>query len=68
MTPEELAREKIDAMLTASGWAVQNRDKINLCASRGVAVSELCSAMNTVLAARDIINIKFDVAFSWTSR
>ena len=41
MNPEEKARQKIDAMLTASGWAVQTKDKINLSASRGVAVCEL---------------------------
>ena len=44
MTPEEQAREKIDAMLTASGWAVQTKDRINLSASRGVAVCELTFA------------------------
>jgi hypothetical protein len=44
MTPEEKAREKIDAMLTASGWAVQTKDRINLSASRGVAVCELSFA------------------------
>jgi type I restriction enzyme R subunit len=44
MTPEELARKKIDAMLTASGWTVQTKDKINLSASRGVAVCELSFA------------------------
>jgi type I restriction enzyme R subunit len=44
MTSEELAREKIDAMLIASGWAVQTKDKINLSASRGVAVCELSFA------------------------
>lgn len=41
MTPEEKARELIDAMLVASGWAVQTKDKINLSAQRGVAVCEL---------------------------
>ncbi len=41
MTPEEKAREKIDAMLIASGWSVQTKDKVNLSASRGVAVCEL---------------------------
>src|ERR1017187_10602824 len=44
MTPEELAREKIDAMLPASGWTVQTKDKINLSASRGVALCELSFA------------------------
>jgi type I restriction enzyme, R subunit len=40
MTPEENARAKIDAMLTASGWLVQTKDNINLSARRGVAISE----------------------------
>ena len=44
MTTEEQAREKIDAMLTASGWAVQTKDRINLSASRDVAVCELTFA------------------------
>ena len=41
MTPEEKAREKIDALLGASGWMVQTRKGINLSAGPGVAVSEL---------------------------
>ena len=41
MTPEETARQRIDEMLTASGWLVQTKDKINLSAARGVAVVEL---------------------------
>ncbi len=41
MTPEETARQEIDAQLVASGWAVQTKDKINLSAWRGVAVCEL---------------------------
>ena len=44
MTPEEKARELIDAQLTASGWAVQTKDKINLSAARGVAICELSFA------------------------
>jgi len=40
-TPEELAREKIDAMLDLSGWVVQDRSAVNLSAGRGVAVCEL---------------------------
>lgn len=44
LTPEQLARETIDGMLSASGWVVQTRDKINLMASRGVAVCELSFA------------------------
>jgi type I restriction enzyme R subunit len=44
MTPEEKARAKIDAMLNASGWVVQTKDKINLSAARGVAICELSFA------------------------
>jgi len=40
-TPEQRARQQIDAMLTASGWTVQTRDRVNLSASRGVAIAEL---------------------------
>jgi len=44
MTPENKARAEIDAMLTASGWVVQTKDKINLAAGRGVAIGELSFA------------------------
>jgi type I restriction enzyme R subunit len=39
-TPEQQARNQIDKMLLASGWKVQSKNKINLAASRGVAVRE----------------------------
>lgn len=39
-TPEERARIKIDAALEAAGWAVQDRDLMNLSAAKGVAVRE----------------------------
>ena len=35
-TPEERARVKIDAALSASGWVVQDYDALNLAAGRGV--------------------------------
>lgn len=35
-TPEQNARDKIDTMLRQSGWAVQDKDKINFNASPGV--------------------------------
>src|ERR1700739_1408594 len=38
--PEQKARRKIDADLTAAGWAVQNRDELDLTAGRGIAVRE----------------------------
>nr|WP_222439703.1 DEAD/DEAH box helicase family protein [Alloacidobacterium dinghuense] len=40
MTPEQKAREKIDQLLTAAGWCVQNRSNANLDAARGVAIRE----------------------------
>ena len=39
-TPEQLARDKIDAMLIASGWIIQSKNEINLAAGLGVAVRE----------------------------
>ena len=38
--PEQKARENIDRALAEAGWAVQDRDGINLSAARGVAVRE----------------------------
>ena len=40
-TPEQKARAVIDQSLEAAGWAVQNRDSINLVASSGVAIREV---------------------------
>jgi type I restriction enzyme R subunit len=40
VTPEELAREKIDELLTECGWLLQKRSTINLSAARGVALRE----------------------------
>src|SRR6266478_1906468 len=39
-SPEELAREKIDKLLTDSGWVIQDRSTINLSAARGIAIRE----------------------------
>src|SRR5215216_902556 len=39
-SPEELARDKIDALLQQCGWVLQNRGNINLSASHGVAIRE----------------------------
>jgi type I restriction enzyme R subunit len=41
LKPEEAARQTIDALLTASGWAVQDVRSMNVHACRGVAVREL---------------------------
>jgi len=40
MKPEEIARQKIDQLLMAAGWAVQDLKGLNLGAARGVAVRE----------------------------
>ena len=40
LTPEELAREKIDKLLTDCGWKIQDRKTINLSAARGIALRE----------------------------
>jgi type I restriction enzyme R subunit len=39
-SPEELAREKIDALFQQCGWVIQNRSTINLSAARGIAIRE----------------------------
>jgi type I restriction enzyme R subunit len=39
-TPEQIARDKIDKMLEAAGWAVQSKNKVDLTASTGVAIRE----------------------------
>ncbi len=40
LTPEARARVRIDDMLTAAGWAVQDAKAVSLGAARGVAVRE----------------------------
>jgi len=40
-TPEQRARQTIDALLGRCGWVVQDKGDVNLSAGRGVAVSEL---------------------------
>lgn len=41
LLPEQKARQRIDAMLEAAGWVVQDAKAVNLYASTGVAVREL---------------------------
>ena len=38
--PEQLAREHIDALLSAAGWHVCDTDRANLQAARGIAIRE----------------------------
>lgn len=42
-TPEQKARDTIDAMLQAAGWLVQTQKTINLAANLGVAVTEMAT-------------------------
>ncbi len=39
MTPEEKARESIDALLIQAGWKIQNVKDVNIHAGRGVAIN-----------------------------
>src|SRR5438477_2999316 len=39
-SPEELARQNIDKLLTACGWKIQKRSEINFNAGQGIAISE----------------------------
>ena len=39
-TPEQIARDVIDEMLSQAGWMVQNNNQINFNASLGIAVRE----------------------------
>lgn len=38
--PEQQARDRIDKLLSEAGWSIQDKDKINLGASVGVAIRE----------------------------
>jgi type I restriction enzyme R subunit len=40
MKPEEQARQKIDQLLTAAGWVIQDYEQVNLSAGLGIAVRE----------------------------
>jgi type I site-specific restriction endonuclease len=39
-SPEELARQNIDALLKQCGWIIQKRSEINVSAGRGIAITE----------------------------
>ncbi|MEI7900032.1 MAG: DEAD/DEAH box helicase family protein, partial [bacterium] len=40
MTPEQTARQQIDSQLTAAGWLIQDRRRLNLHAAPGIALCE----------------------------
>jgi hypothetical protein len=46
-TPEELAREQIDAMLTGAGWNIQSLRVLDFGGAKGVAVREVTLAHRT---------------------
>jgi type I restriction enzyme R subunit len=46
--PEQIARDKIDAMLVQSGWKVQDRKALNFNAGPGIAVREYPTDIGTV--------------------
>lgn len=39
-TPEQIARDQIDDLLIASGWVIQDKNKVNLAAALGIAIRE----------------------------
>ena len=41
MTPEQLARQQIDTLLRAAGWAVQDYAGYNPAAMRGIPLREV---------------------------
>ncbi len=40
MNPEQIARLKIDSLLTSSGWTVQTYQDFNPSVGKGIAVTE----------------------------
>lgn len=48
MSPEEKARKTIDKNLECSGWMIQDKNKMNIHASLGVAVSEFPTSTGKV--------------------
>ncbi len=40
-SPEELARQNIDALLQKCGWLIQDYKKLDLSADRGIAIREV---------------------------
>ncbi len=40
LTPEQIARKQIDRQLTAAGWCVQDKKRLNLHAAPGIALCE----------------------------
>ena len=47
MNPEDKAHQKIDKMLSDSGWAIQDYHKLNLSAGSGITVREFPLSKDT---------------------
>ena len=60
MTPEEKARQLIDARLVQSGWAVQDLEKVNPMASLGVAVREYPTSTGPGIKGRKMLHVIAD--------
>ena len=60
-TPEQIARDAIDARLAASGWSVQSKKNIDLSAGPGVAVREYPTSVGpadyALFAARQALGV-----------
>ena len=54
MTPEQLARQHIDAMLNAAGWAAQNYAVDNPTSSRGFALRQVPLAGGRLRFAHEV--------------
>lgn len=61
-TPEQLARQQIDAQLAASGWAVETKAKINLAASHGVAKRVRTTAGQAEISRGDLKELLVQLA------
>ena len=48
LTPEQKAREKIDAKLNQAGWKVQSKDRIDFSAGLGTAQGSTISGSRGV--------------------
>lgn len=57
MKPEEKARQKIDQLLEAVDWKVQDRSELNLSAGLGVAVREFPLFVDTVFVKPQLLII-----------
>ena len=61
MTPEALARQKIDALLSAAGWLVQDRAGINLGAAEQITdyLATTKIALGVIPTQKDIVVERF---------